>query len=100
MLVGYFASLLEARLRARLAGSGDPFSAISMACSRNFSKLIVPPRSSRMYHASTVPGIDPPRRPSLVGILPPLFSLYHSIVASFGAGASELMEYGCLGLAS
>src|SRR5438132_14271457 len=100
MLVGYFASLLEARLRARLAGSGNPFSAISMACSRTFSKLIVPQRSSRMYQASTVPGIDPERRPSLVGILPPLFLLYHSVVASFGAGVLALLGYGCLVFAS
>src|SRR5438128_12463684 len=96
MLVGYFASLLEARLRARLAGSGNPFSATSMACSRTFSKLIVPQRSSRRYQASTVPGIDPERRPALVGLLPRLFLLYHSIVASLGAGALALVDYGCL----
>src|SRR5207247_10362580 len=98
--VGYFAGLWDARLRARLAGSANPFSAVSMACSRSFSKLIVAERSSRMYQASTVPGMDPERRPSLVGILPPLFLLYHSMVASFGAGASALMEYGCLVFAS
>src|SRR5256885_10863633 len=53
-----------------------------------------PPRSTLFPYTTLFrSGIDPERRPSLVGILPPLFLLYHSIVASFGAGASALMEY-------
>ena len=37
-------------------------------------------------------GQPPESSPSLLGILPPLFFLYHSIVASFGARASALIE--------
>ena len=46
-----------------------------------------------MYQASTTPGTVAESRPSLSGSLPPLFLLYHSIVASFGAGPSALIDY-------
>ncbi len=56
------------------------------------SKLIVPQLSSRMYHASTTPGSPPDNSPSLTGILLPLLFSYQSMVASFGARGSALME--------
>ena len=79
-------------MRARPSLKGNPFSARSMAGWSTCSKLIVPQRSSRMYHASTTPGSPPDSSPSLFGILLSLFFSYHSMVASLGARGSALME--------
>ena len=53
-------------MRARPSLRGNPFSARSMAGWSTCSKLIVPQRSSRMYHASTTPGSPPDSSPSLI----------------------------------
>src|SRR5262245_5859046 len=96
IVVGYFRIFLEPAIaRDKPSPMGKPFSATSIACSSTWAKLIVPQRSSRMYHASITPGSDAQSSPSLLGILPPLFLLYQSIVASFGAVPSALIEYTC-----
>src|SRR5262249_15235066 len=92
--VGYFWIFFELAIaRASPSPIGKPFSATSIACSSTWAKVIVPQRSSRTYHASITPGSDAQSSPSLLGILPPLFLLYQSIVASFGAVPSALIEY-------
>src|SRR5215510_3056863 len=92
--VGYFWIFFEPAIaRAKPSPTGKPFSATSMACSSTWAKVMVPQRSSRTYHASITPGSDAHKRPSLLGILPPLFLLYHSIVASLGAVPSALIAY-------
>src|SRR5438094_4948444 len=51
--------LARGEAACKIGGKREPVFSDTIACSRTFSKLIVPQRSSRMYHASTVPGIDP-----------------------------------------
>ena len=58
---------------------------MTIARPNTWANDIVPQRSSMMYHASITPGSDAESRPSLFGIRPPLFLLYQSMVASFGA---------------
>ena len=60
----------------------------------------MPQRSSSVYHASTTPGTVPESKLSLTGSLPPLCSLYQSMVASFGAVPSALIETTVLAFAS
>jgi hypothetical protein len=52
----------------------------------------VPQWSSSRNHPSTTPGTVPERRVSFTGRVPLWCSLYHSIVASFGAVPSALIE--------
>ena len=100
-LVGYFFSLRDDAMAAAMRSPiGKPFSAISIAGCSTCAKFIVPQRSSSMYHASTTPGTVPERSVSLCGSLPSRFFWYHSIVASFGAVPSALIETTVLAFAS
>ncbi len=85
---------------ARRSLRGNPCSAISMAGASTCANVIVPQRSSSVYQASTTPGTVPASSPSLSGSSPLLCSLYHSIVASFGAVPSALSEMTLLARAS
>jgi len=53
-----------------------------------------------MYQASTTPGTVAESRESSTGILPPLWVLYQSMVASLGAVPSAFKENTFLALAS
>ena len=93
MVVGYLRILDEpAIVRLSPSLTGNPSAATAIARRSTCSNDIVPQRSSRMYQASTTPGVDAASSPSLRGSSALLCSSYHSIVASFGAIPSALIE--------
>jgi hypothetical protein len=92
-LLGYFFSFRDVAIAPAIRSPiGKPFSAISIAGCSTCANDIVPQRSSSRYHASTTPGTVPESSESLSGSLPSRFFLYHSIVASFGAVPSALID--------
>src|SRR5438128_11940184 len=85
-LVGYLRIFcVVAAARANESPTGNPFSARSIASESTCAEFIVPQRSSRMNQASMQPRTVPESNESFTRSLPPLCSLYHSMVASFGA---------------
>jgi hypothetical protein len=91
---------VEAMAPAIRSPIGKPFSAMSMAGCSTCANVIVPHRSSSVYQASTTPGTVPESSVSLSGSFPPRFFWYHSMVASFGAVPSALMDTTVFVLAS